>query len=180
MCEKKEWSPKRITLPRGALLSGTRGTLRHIEGRCTTLQPPLWSMCFNQSIVFLSTKLLAAQWVGPPSLGSGFCQLSVFCSYFRGKALHLVLGRQGNFPLKCFPSLSRAPCLRYIPFGNLQLARFIFAQGTYFVLHGLAFFSSTKTPVPCLSWQREKNAVCFHITFGLTTQQVKRSDKYTC
>lgn len=55
--------------------------------------------------LFLSTKLLAAERVGPPSLGSGLCQRSVFCSYFRGKALHLLLGREGNFPLKCFPSL---------------------------------------------------------------------------
>lgn len=79
--------------------------------------PLLWSKCFNRSIMFSSTKLLPARWVGPPSLGSGFCQRSVFCSYFRGKALHLALGREGNFPLKCFlslsPSLSLSPCLRY-------------------------------------------------------------------
>lgn len=69
--------------------------------------PLLWSTCFHQSIMFSSTKLLAAQG-GPPLLGSGFCQRSVFCSYFRGKALHLVLGREGIFPLNCFFSLSRA------------------------------------------------------------------------
>lgn len=71
--------------------------------------PLLQSTCFNWSIMFSSTKLLAAQWVGPPSLGSGFCQRSVFCSYFRGKALHLVLGREGNFPLKCSLSLFPPP-----------------------------------------------------------------------
>lgn len=59
--KRRNEAPSHITLPRGALLSGIQATLRRIEGRCATLQPPLWSMCFDQSIVFLSTKLLAAQ-----------------------------------------------------------------------------------------------------------------------
>lgn len=107
----KRWNeaPSHIKLPLHALLSGVRATFCHIKECCAN--PLLWSTCFHQSIMFSSTKLLPAQG-GPPSLGSGFCQRSVFCSYFRGKALHLVLGREGIFPLNCF-SLSRAPCLRY-------------------------------------------------------------------
>lgn len=71
-------------------------------------KPVLWSTCFNQSIIFSSTKLLPARWVGPPSLGSGFCQRSVFAAISVGRSLHLALGREGNFPLKCFLSLSLA------------------------------------------------------------------------
>lgn len=76
-------------------------------------KPFLRSTCFNQSIIFSSTKLLPARWVGPPSLGSGFCQRSVFAAISVGRSLHLALGREGNFPLKCFLSLSLSPCLRY-------------------------------------------------------------------
>lgn len=100
--EKKHWNPKPRNPSKTCLLFVVGHTVKE---SCATLQPPF----SGEGVLireFLSTELLPARWVGPPSLGRGFCQRSVFCSYFRGKALHLLLGREGNFPLKCFLSLS--------------------------------------------------------------------------
>lgn len=99
--EKKEWNPKPCNPSKTWSFLGWATLLKSSVPH---------SNPFSLEKEFKSEDSVLVHWaftstaVGPPSLGRGCCQWSVFCSYFRGKAL--LLGREGNFPLKCFLSLS--------------------------------------------------------------------------
>lgn len=95
-------APNHIILPKPVSFLGWATLLKSTVPHSN---PLLWRRSFNQRILCLHWAFSSTV-SGTPFLGRGFCQRSVFCSYFCGKALHLLLGREGNFPLKCFLSLS--------------------------------------------------------------------------
>lgn len=148
---------------------------------CATLQPPFsgaWVLArgfcshprsFNQHSEW--DPLLLAE-VSVSDLSSAAISVgrpSIWC-----------LAGKGTFLSNVF-SLSLSPCLRYTLWKS-STSKIYFCTGYIlcFTWSGFLCFSQNTTPVPCLSWQREKNAVCFNITLGLSMQQVKRCDKYTC